>query len=100
MKELFNTILGLLEASIYEPIRLETALANISERNLNLYSWIVLIPSALSISVGATYISPPYTGNSFGMIGLSFLANLSMISILPMILGAVIDFHAQKTKNG
>ncbi|EMJ54902.1 hypothetical protein LEP1GSC013_4651 [Leptospira interrogans serovar Valbuzzi str. Duyster] len=57
MKELFNTILGLLEASIYEPIRLETALANISERNLNLYSWIVLIPSALSISVGATYIS-------------------------------------------
>ncbi|EKO33829.1 hypothetical protein LEP1GSC175_2428 [Leptospira santarosai str. HAI821] len=96
MKDLLNSILGLLEAAIYEPIRLETALANLSEKNLNFYSWIVLIPSALSISVGATYLSPPYTGNFMGMIGLAFLANLSMISVLPMILGAVIDFYAQR----
>ncbi|EMO62171.1 hypothetical protein LEP1GSC133_4965 [Leptospira borgpetersenii serovar Pomona str. 200901868] len=96
MKDLFNSILGLLEAAIYEPIRLETALANVSEKNLNFYSWIVFIPSALSVSVGATYLSPPYTGNSMGMIGLAFLANLSMISVLPMILGAVIDFYAQR----
>ncbi|EMJ94654.1 hypothetical protein [Leptospira alstonii] len=96
MKDLLNSILELLEAALYEPIRLETALANLSEKNLNLYSWIVLIPGALSISVGATYLSPPYTGSSMKMIGLAFLANLSMISILPTILGAMIDFYAQK----
>ncbi|TGN01370.1 hypothetical protein [Leptospira yasudae] len=96
MKDLLNYILEVLEASLYEPIRLEAALANLTEKNLNLFSWIVLIPSALSISVGATYLSPPYTSGSMGLIFLAFAANLSMISILPMMLGAVIDFHAQK----
>ncbi|PJZ51722.1 hypothetical protein [Leptospira adleri] len=96
MKDLLNSIIEVLEAVLYEPIRLEVALSNVPEKTLNLFSWMILIPSALSISVGATYLSPPYTSGSMGMIALAFLANLSMISTLPLILGAVIDFYAQK----
>ncbi|MDV6235448.1 hypothetical protein CH379_007395 [Leptospira ellisii] len=96
MKDLFNSILELLEAVLYEPIRLESALANLSEKSTNRFSWFVMIPSALSVSVGATYLSPPYTSGSITLILVAFAANLSLISILPMILGSVIDFHAQK----
>lgn len=68
------------------------------DRNLNWSlngKWIAVF-SALSLAVGSTYISPPYTKGFFIGVLIGSIANFFILLFLPVVLGAVLDYWAQK----
>jgi hypothetical protein len=63
--------------------------------NWKLFSKIAIIGASISLAVGSSYISPPYTKGFMVGIILATIANLFILMILPLILGSVIDYWAQ-----
>ncbi|MCC5815748.1 MAG: hypothetical protein JJT78_13430 [Leptospira sp.] len=66
-----------------------------ADLNWKLFSKIAIIGSSLSLAVGSSYISPPYTKGFIVGIVLATIANFLILLILPLILGSVVDYWAQ-----
>ncbi len=53
------------------------------------------IVSAISISIGSSYISPPYSREFYIPIVLAIVANYLVISFLPILVSSLVDSFAQ-----
>ncbi|MCE9499649.1 MAG: hypothetical protein K8R21_03995, partial [Leptospira sp.] len=56
---------------------------------------IVRLIASFSLAVGSTMLHPPYTKGFIATIFLSQLANFALLSVVPYIIGSLIDYFAQ-----
>ena len=56
---------------------------------------IIRLIASLSIAVGSTMLHPPYTKGFFATILLSQFANFALLTLVPYIIGSLIDYFAQ-----
>ncbi len=58
-------------------------------------SGIIRFLAAFSISVGSVFLNPPYTKGFFGAIVFGTFADFLLLTILPFIIGSLVDYFAQ-----
>ncbi|MEI1276980.1 hypothetical protein V6Z05_01525 [Leptospira venezuelensis] len=95
LKELFNRFIDLLDAVLFEPFRVENVISSWGTYPLKLVGGFVLGLAAVSTGAGYVFITPPFTGRSFGQFLIAALTHLLFFMLLPYAIAFIVDGLAQ-----
>ncbi|EMJ99738.1 hypothetical protein LEP1GSC192_1059 [Leptospira sp. B5-022] len=101
MKELFGRFIDLLDAVLFEPFRVENVISSWGTYPLKIVGFLVLLLASVSAGAGYVFITPPFTGRSFGQFLIAALTHLLFFILLPYTIAFIMDGLAQsKGKKG
>ncbi|EQA44018.1 hypothetical protein LEP1GSC050_3828 [Leptospira broomii serovar Hurstbridge str. 5399] len=96
LKVYYTKFIDLLDATLFEPFRLESTLSGWDSRFLKIVTTLILSLSSLSAATGFILVCPPYTHRSFGLLISGFLGHLTFFALLPYPLAFILDGLAQR----
>ncbi|MCR1794534.1 hypothetical protein [Leptospira sp. B5-022] len=101
LKELFGRFIDLLDAVLFEPFRVENVISSWGTYPLKIVGFLVLLLASVSAGAGYVFITPPFTGRSFGQFLIAALTHLLFFILLPYTIAFIMDGLAQsKGKKG
>ncbi|MGJ4787901.1 hypothetical protein EHQ52_05415 [Leptospira koniambonensis] len=95
LKELFSRFIDLLDAVLFEPYRAENVIASWGTYPLRIVGVMVLILAAISAGAGYVFITPPFTGRSFGQFAIAAIMHFGFFLLLPYTIAFIVDGFAQ-----
>ncbi|EQA34734.1 hypothetical protein LEP1GSC047_0953 [Leptospira inadai serovar Lyme str. 10] len=96
LKIYYTKFIDLLDATLFEPFRLENTVSGWDPRFLKIVASFILILSSLSAATGFVLVCPPYTHRSVGLLISGFFGHLTFFALLPYPLAFILDGLAQR----
>lgn len=96
MRDFFFDLVDVLELVFLDPLRYSEEIKEIPFAASPLSSWMFSVLSALSLSVGMSILSAPYTISTLSFLFFGFIANLFLFRFFPFFYALVADYYVQK----
>lgn len=96
MRDFFFDLVDVLELVFLDPLRYSEEIQEIPFAASPASSWLFSILAALSLSVGMSILSAPYTISTISFLFFGFIANLFMFRFFPFFYSLVADYYVQK----
>ncbi|TGK80147.1 hypothetical protein EHQ31_16050 [Leptospira montravelensis] len=96
MRDFFFDLVDVLELVFLDPLRYSEEVQEIPFAASPVSSWMFSILSALSLSVGMSILSAPYTVSTLSFLFFGFIANLLLFRFFPFFYALVTDYYVQK----
>ncbi|TGL44648.1 hypothetical protein [Leptospira perdikensis] len=96
MRDFFFDLVDVLELVFLDPLRYSEEIQEIPFAASPASSWLFSILAALSLSVGMSILSAPYTISTISFLVFGFIANLFMFRFFPFFYSLVADYYVQK----
>ncbi len=96
MRDFFFDLVDVLELVFLDPLRYSEEVQEIPFAASPVSNWLFSILSALSLSVGMSILSAPYTISTISFLFFGFIANLFMFRFFPFFYALVADYYVQK----
>ncbi|TGM23512.1 hypothetical protein EHQ82_05540 [Leptospira selangorensis] len=96
MRDFFFDLVDTLELVFLDPLRYSEEIKEIPFGVSGSSTWLFSTLSALSLSVGMSILSAPYTISTLSFLFFGFLANLILFRFFPFFYSLVADYYVQK----
>lgn len=96
MRDFFFDLVDTLELVFLDPLRYSEEVKEIPFAISSISSWLFSILAALSLSVGMSILSAPYTLSTLSFLFFGFIANLILFRFFPFFYSLVADYYVQK----
>lgn len=96
MRDFFFDLVDTLELVFLDPLRYSEEVKEIPFAISPISSWMFSVLSALSLSVGMSILSAPYTISTLSFLFFGFIANLILFRFFPFFYSLVADYYVQK----
>ncbi|MDF3819696.1 hypothetical protein P3G55_07285 [Leptospira sp. 96542] len=96
MRDLFFDLVDVLELVFLDPLRYAEEIKEIPFAIAPVSNWLFSILAALSLAVGMSILSSPYTIATLSFLVFGFFANLVMFRFFPFFFGILADYYVQR----